>query len=297
MYLQVSTNLALIFMSILPSFNSKWWLRVFCYISYIREADFWVSPERLSCSGTRMMFAPQPLLTKLMHFSLIQLTVWLQPSALTHARTCAQARTQNTSVPLQGIPPARSSNFNFWMRTVSLWMSYSRNHISEFFSYSFSIARCLSIRRQEFIIKTFYNSFHEAFPHQTHLEISKRFKSEKYFTPHNFSTWCWNEINSQSGGWGCGSAYLCERLFIGEMIVAATTTEKPAKRQAHRGNPGIRAYNRRAPSAQSFYLPEGGATRVGRTERAGGMVTWVGVTPPCPPNHLKKKRKKFAPIL
>lgn len=146
-------------MSILRSFNSKWWLRVFCYISYIGEADFWVSPKRLSCSGTRMMFAPQTLLTKLMHFSHIQLTVWLQPSALTRARTYAQARTQNTSMPLQGIPPARSSNFNSRLRRVSLWMSYSRNHISEFFSHSFSIARCLSIRQHEFIIKTFLQQF------------------------------------------------------------------------------------------------------------------------------------------
>lgn len=68
-------------------------------------------------------------------------------------------------------------------------------------------------------------------------------------------------------------------------------TEKQADRQAHRGNPGIRAYNRRAPSAQSFYLLEGGATRVGRPERAGGMVTRVGVTP-FSPYHLRKKNKK-----
>lgn len=68
-------------------------------------------------------------------------------------------------------------------------------------------------------------------------------------------------------------------------------TEKQADRQAHRGNPGIRAYNRRAPSAQSFYLLEGGATRVGRPERVGGMVTRVGVTL-LPPTTSRKKKKK-----
>lgn len=68
-------------------------------------------------------------------------------------------------------------------------------------------------------------------------------------------------------------------------------TEKQADTQAHRGNPGIRAYNRRAPSVQSFYLLEGGATRVGWTERAGGMVTWVGVTPPPPPPPTTSRKK------
>lgn len=78
--------------------------------------------------------------------------------------------------------------------------------------------------------------------------------------------------------------FVSDPLLGGWTSLQQQQTEKQAAGQARRGNPGIRAYNRHAPSAQSFYLLEGGATRVGRRERDGGMVTWVGVTPP-PPHH------------
>lgn len=67
--------------------------------------------------------------------------------------------------------------------------------------------------------------------------------------------------------------------FVSDPLLGESTslpqqqTEKQAAGQGRRGNPGIRAYNRHAPSAQSFYLLEGGATRVGQRERDGGMVT------------------------
>lgn len=72
-------------------------------------------------------------------------------------------------------------------------------------------------------------------------------------------------------------------------------TEKQVDSQAHRVNPGIRAYNRRAPPAQSFYLLEGGATSVGRTERAGGMVIRAGVPPPPSSQPPQDKKEEVWP--
>lgn len=71
-------------------------------------------------------------------------------------------------------------------------------------------------------------------------------------------------------------------------------TEKQAARQAHRGNPGIRAYNRHAPSAQSFICwraePQGGSDREGW--RDGDLS---GSNTPPHHHHHHQERKEVCP--
>lgn len=88
--------------------------------------------------------------------------------------------------------------------------------------------------------------------------------------------------------------------FVSESLLGGWTsrpqqqTEKQAARQAHRGNPAIRAYNRHAPSAQSFICwraePQGGSDREGW--RDGDLS---GSNTPPTTTTTTKKRKGVCP--
>lgn len=99
-YLQFSTNVALIVKLILPSFRSKWWLRVFCY-------GILVASERQTSESAQREWAPQRQ-GRCLLCSLFSPNWCTFPSSncqfgfsLLHSHTHAHApytHTQNTSV-------------------------------------------------------------------------------------------------------------------------------------------------------------------------------------------------------